>query len=211
MVCHSWHLLLKPKLLICSVAVRELIKSVFNTTHSHSIAVTAARTWVDPGRTHDDFPPNDAVNLSWERRIVLIRAYFMGMWRKLLAKSINDILISAQVSSEEHPRRRMILWVSARLWFELRNPLGLCFFPETCVCMLQTCLMEAPYFSSQMSYLDECTFTILYILYYIFTILGGGGERFCCFSSAHFIEHWYLVLLLHQRLFTWAYLHLMVS
>lgn len=60
---------------------------------------------MDPGRLLDDFPPNDAVNLSGERRIVLIRAHFTGVQRSLLAKSINDILISAQVSSEESPEK----------------------------------------------------------------------------------------------------------
>lgn len=142
MMCHCLHLLLKPKLLICSVSVSELIKSVVNTTHSHSIPVTAERTWVDPSRILDDFPTNDAVNLSWERRIALIRAYFIGVWRRLLAKSINDILISAQVSSESRPearmiwacvQRRMISWISVIFWFQCLNHPWLCFPKIVCV------------------------------------------------------------------------------
>lgn len=57
----------------------------------------ALGTRVNPGWVIDYFPPNETVYLSQERRIALIRAYVTRVQRRLLAASIDDILISVQV------------------------------------------------------------------------------------------------------------------
>lgn len=57
----------------------------------------ALGTRVIPGWVIDYFPPNETVYLSQERRIALIRACVTRVQRRLLAASIDDILISVQV------------------------------------------------------------------------------------------------------------------